>query len=121
MDNARWILFLRRRRLLHFSKRRGQRGDGEHASLRILCACANRAGTPAFFTAISHAAGVGAGFRRGGSGVGQRCWVKCAGMVCLEFYPGQLGGVANDEDNRYHNRSWTGGTDRPLTSFEDTG
>src|SRR5437016_4161885 len=104
ITNARRYLFLRRRDLLPLSQWSDLRGYGKHASLRILRACADRAGAFELSASISHAADVRAGVRHRGSRVDQCGGVKRTGLVRLEFHPGQLGCVDEDENKSRHYR-----------------
>ena len=74
----------------------------------------DRAGVFEFSASISHAAGVCAGIRHGGSRVAQRCRVKRPGLVRLEFYAGKLGCLIIDENKRRHYRCGTGRFDGRL-------
>ena len=85
-------LFLRGRHLLHLGQRRGLGGDGEHAALRILRACVNRAGAFAFFASISHSADCSCGHSAWRPVALAQCGrAQRAGLVRLEFYAGKLG------------------------------
>src|SRR5204863_145115 len=79
--------------LLHLGQRRRLTRYGEHASLRVLRARADRARFFAFFTSISRPTAAVACLRDSCRGVGQRPRAECAGLVCLELYPRELGGL----------------------------
>src|SRR6059058_3132955 len=118
MDHPHWHLFLRRGHLLYLCQRRLLPRDGEHASLRILRPRVDRARFFAFFASISRPAAATAGLWDGCRGANQRPWAERAGLVYLEFYARELGGLTKNENNCRNNRSRAGGTDRRLSAFQ---
>src|SRR6266850_4588405 len=97
MDHSHRHLFLRCGYLLYLRQRRRFSRDGEHAPLRILRAHTDRARFLAFSASISRPAAAAAGVRDGCRGVNQRPWAERAGLVYLEFYSRELGGVTKNE------------------------
>src|SRR5438477_8413802 len=118
VEHADRHLFLRRSYLLHLGQRRRLARHGKHAPLRVLRPRADRARFFAFFASISPPTAAVACLWDGCRGVGQRPRAKRAGLVCLEFYPRELGGLTKNEINCRNYRSRTGGIDGRVSAFE---
>src|SRR5262249_36560 len=50
--------------------------------------------------------------------IGHRARAECPGLVCLELYPWELGGLRNENNCRNY-RSWTGGGDCGLSPVQE--
>jgi hypothetical protein len=79
---------------------------------------ANRAGAFEFFESISRAAALVRAFGTGGSGANRRRRAMRAGVVRLEFHPGTLGRVEEDENKSGHYWSGPGGFNGRLSSYQ---